>query len=101
VKIEEEVRKAVKDKAVPLDIGKYVKTDSILNTLVKEHRLVARFTDYAPDPDHEAKFIAFWEYNDFIYWKLADLEDSVSIIGIVWDTNMKSRMFYALILPPD
>ncbi len=84
-----------------MNIRKYVKINPILSTFDQDHRSVVSLADYVPDPDHESQFIPLWEYKEFIYWKLADLKDSVSIVGIVWDDDLISQMFYALVLPPE
>lgn len=101
MKIEDDIRRAVKEGAVLQNIEEYVKTEPILSTSREEDRLIAEMADYNSDPDHENKFIPFWDYREFIYWKLADLEEYVSIVGIAWDDKLKSRDFYAVVLPPE
>lgn len=99
MKIENEVRDAIKNGIGFSSITESVNAVPIL-TSHGNGRMLANSGDYAPDPDHEDDFIKFWKYKDFIYWKVEEKKDAVSIIGIAWDEQGNSTIFYALIFPP-
>jgi hypothetical protein len=99
MKIENEVLDAIKNRISFSGITKFVSAVPIL-TSHGNGRILASSGDFAPDPDHEDDFIEFWKYKDFIYWKLDEKKDAVSIIGIAWDEQADSAVFYALIFPP-
>ena len=99
MKILDAILHAIQNGAILSDISKFI-VDKPTLTSDGNGRSVATHADYAPDPEHEKHFIKFWEYKDFIYWKVRNTDYAVVIVGIAWDDENKSKLFHAWILPP-
>jgi len=72
----------------------------IVNSFDARFKDVVSFIDLIPTPGKESYSCKLKKGDNVIYWKSAENDVGVEVIGIVWDENGHSKTFCGTILPP-
>lgn len=96
----EELQNLLKDEVSPDAVLAGVTEKPLVNGFEEKFKHVAAFINLVPSPGRENCFRALRKDDRVIYWKTAENEVGVEIVGIVWDEKGEAQIFCGTILPP-
>jgi hypothetical protein len=96
----EQLQNLIKKRLSPDEILFRITEKPVVNTFKEQFKNIIEFVDIVPLPGKEKYFHPLKKGNQVIYWKLAENDIGVEIIGIIWDEEFKPRILCGNILPP-
>ena len=84
----------------PSEVLRLIRETPVFNTVSPKEWANLRETDLGADPDHPGMSISRFKGTRYILgWVYAGGSDQ--IVGLQWDEQGVSRMYYAIMLPPE
>lgn len=96
----EQLQGLLRNRISPTEVLANVRDKPIVNTFERRFKYVVGSINVMPTPGKERWFRTLQKGDNVIYWKAAENDVGVEILGIVWDGKNNSQIFCGTILPP-
>ena len=96
----EQLQRIFRSRISPDEVLATVPDKPMVNSFERRFRHVAGSINVIPTPGREPCFRQLQKGDNVIYWKAAENDVGVEVIGVAWDEQGNSQIFCGTILPP-
>lgn len=96
----EQLQRLLRNTISPDEVLVNIRDKPIVNSFERRFKHVVGSVNLIPTPGKERCFRQFKKGDHVIYWKSAENDVGVEIVGIVWDEKGNTEIFCGTILPP-
>jgi hypothetical protein len=94
------VRRAARAGIPPADVEEYVGSTAWINTIREPDRLAVAMADIAADDESGTETPKLADARDVAYWGRPVESQNPRLVGITWDAEGTSRIFFGVLYPP-
>jgi len=96
----EQLQGLLRNHISPNEVLANVREKPIVNSFEGRFKHVVGSVNLIPTPGKEPCFRQLQKGDNVIYWKVAENDVGVDIVGIVWDEKGNAEIFCGTMLPP-
>lgn len=96
----EQLQRLFRNGISPDEVLTHVPDKPMANSFEERFRHVVGSINLIPTPGRERCFRKLQKGDNVIYWKAAENDVGVEVVGMVWDEQGDSQIFCGTILPP-
>jgi len=96
----DQLQRLLRNKIPPDEVLANVRDKPIVNSFDERFKHAVGSINLIPTPGKESCFRTLKNGDNVIYWKSAENDVGVEIVGVVWDEKGRSQVFCGTILPP-